>query len=325
MKKILFIWLLLVCNPVYANNLITFIVPYAVGGGTDRQARIVAKEIEKKLSTTVIVENKYGANGLVAINYLLSKPRDGKTILYLDGENLILNQILDSNNNNQLLKLSNLGGIYHDTPVLLTMKPSNLETIKSLKKFEKTFYLASSDKLGRTNVYSTLFCYLLDLNCKVILGYPSGKDLQLALRKKEITGLFSSTDESVNFYNEGLSNAVTIFGNSPSKYFSNTPTIHEIIELTPEDDKILKIIEDISTYGRSIYVPFDTPEDIKSKLKISISNIVNDENFIENASKMNFIISYTDPNVLDKIYKNVIDKMTEKEKIKFRKIVLDLY
>lgn len=49
---------------------LTVIVPYAPGGASDRAARIVAEGIQKRFGTSVIVENRSGAGGRIAAQYV---------------------------------------------------------------------------------------------------------------------------------------------------------------------------------------------------------------------------------------------------------------
>lgn len=57
------------------------IIPFPPGGGSDGAARFVADQLPQYLSQPVIVENKPGASGLIAINTVKSAPADGHTIL----------------------------------------------------------------------------------------------------------------------------------------------------------------------------------------------------------------------------------------------------
>ncbi|MCZ2105200.1 MAG: tripartite tricarboxylate transporter substrate-binding protein [Comamonadaceae bacterium] len=52
------------------GNLLRVVVPYAPGGSSDRAARIVAEKLGPRLGRTVVVENKPGAGGRVALQQL---------------------------------------------------------------------------------------------------------------------------------------------------------------------------------------------------------------------------------------------------------------
>ena len=61
---------------------IRIIVPTAPSGGNDVMARIVALKIGERMKRTVIVENKAGANGAIASEYVAKAASDGYTILF---------------------------------------------------------------------------------------------------------------------------------------------------------------------------------------------------------------------------------------------------
>jgi tripartite-type tricarboxylate transporter receptor subunit TctC len=56
-------------------------VPYAPGGATDIVARIVGEQMRQALGQSFVVENKPGANGIVAINEMLGARPDGYTLM----------------------------------------------------------------------------------------------------------------------------------------------------------------------------------------------------------------------------------------------------
>jgi tripartite-type tricarboxylate transporter receptor subunit TctC len=63
----------------YPNGTIKILVGFPPGGTTDIIARDVGQELEKAWHTTVIVENRAGANGALAAAQLAKAPPDGQT------------------------------------------------------------------------------------------------------------------------------------------------------------------------------------------------------------------------------------------------------
>lgn len=59
---------------------ITMVIPYTPGGATDRTFRALAQAASKHFPHSVVVENKPGGSGAVAISNMLSKPADGYTV-----------------------------------------------------------------------------------------------------------------------------------------------------------------------------------------------------------------------------------------------------
>jgi tripartite-type tricarboxylate transporter receptor subunit TctC len=58
-----------------------FIVPFPAGGATDVAARVVANFVSARLGQQIVVENRSGANGNIAIEYAAKSAPDGYTVL----------------------------------------------------------------------------------------------------------------------------------------------------------------------------------------------------------------------------------------------------
>lgn len=65
----------------YPARPVTLLVPFAASGGTDIAARRLAEALAQDLGQSVIVDNRPGANGIVAGQALLAAPPDGHTLL----------------------------------------------------------------------------------------------------------------------------------------------------------------------------------------------------------------------------------------------------
>ena len=81
----------------YPSKSIRFIVPYSAGGLPDTVARIYAQRLGDRLGQGVIVDNRPGANGVVAAQVLASSPPDGYTFLVTDGSMFSINPALYKN------------------------------------------------------------------------------------------------------------------------------------------------------------------------------------------------------------------------------------
>ena len=59
---------------------ITLVIPYTAGGATDRTFRALAQSAKKYFPHSIVVENKPGGSGAVAISSMLGKEADGYTV-----------------------------------------------------------------------------------------------------------------------------------------------------------------------------------------------------------------------------------------------------
>lgn len=78
----------------YPSRPLRWICPFAVGGGSDILARLLAHEIEKDLGQPVILENKPGGNTIIAVQALLQAPADGYTLMSVGVDTLVTNPLI---------------------------------------------------------------------------------------------------------------------------------------------------------------------------------------------------------------------------------------
>jgi len=66
----------------WPTRTVTVVVPFAAGGFTDILARLVSKYMSEKFGQAVIVENRAGAAGAIAANYVAAAAPDGYTLFF---------------------------------------------------------------------------------------------------------------------------------------------------------------------------------------------------------------------------------------------------
>jgi len=102
-----------------AGKPINLVVPFPAGGGTDFIGRLLAAELGKILQTTVVVENKGGANSNIGTSYVTQAKPDGYTLL-LSGVGMATNQSLYSRLPYRLDQLEQIAILAYGVDVLVT-------------------------------------------------------------------------------------------------------------------------------------------------------------------------------------------------------------
>lgn len=83
-------------QPVHPEKTVRLIAGTAPGGITDTLARLSADGLSARLGRIVVVENKAGATGNLAIEYVAKSPPDGATLLLVAGGNVVITPFLYS-------------------------------------------------------------------------------------------------------------------------------------------------------------------------------------------------------------------------------------
>ena len=112
---------------------IKLVIPFAAGGTTDILGRLLAQQLTKDLGQNVIVENKGGAGGNIAAEYVAQSPADGYTIMLASGSMLTVNpnlyKKLPVNYSKDFVNITNVAS----GPMLLSV--SSKLPVKNLNEF----------------------------------------------------------------------------------------------------------------------------------------------------------------------------------------------
>src|SRR5262252_3833843 len=120
-------------QPGQSDRTIRLVAGTAPGGITDTLARLSADGLSAKLGRIVVVENKAGATGNLAIEHVAKSPPDGHTLLLVAGGNVVITPFLYASLPfdpiNDIVAVFNIAG----APQLLVV-PASLP-VKNLAEF----------------------------------------------------------------------------------------------------------------------------------------------------------------------------------------------
>lgn len=78
----------------WPNRPIRMIIPQPAGGTMDTNARALSEPLARELGQNIVIDNRSGANGIIAGEMLAKAPPDGYTLLYTSSS-LIYNQVIN--------------------------------------------------------------------------------------------------------------------------------------------------------------------------------------------------------------------------------------
>jgi tripartite-type tricarboxylate transporter receptor subunit TctC len=85
-----------VAQQAYPSRVIRMIVPFGAGGPADIVARSIAEKMTESMKQPVVIENRPGADTLIAMELVAKAPADGYTLVYAIGSALTMNPTLYS-------------------------------------------------------------------------------------------------------------------------------------------------------------------------------------------------------------------------------------
>ncbi len=112
---------------------VTIVTAFAPGSGPDAVLRLVAEKLGKTWNQRVLVENKPGGGGFIAIETVRRAPADGYTLLQLDSEHLAALPYLYKSKGFETLKVFEPVASLFRTPFLVAVPAdSKIKTVGEL-------------------------------------------------------------------------------------------------------------------------------------------------------------------------------------------------
>lgn len=114
----------------YPDKPIKMVVPFPAGGGTDNVTRMISNAVNVKYGWTIVVENKPGAGGNLALETVAKSKPDGYTLVMAQTDNVVLNPLLYKKLNYDPVKdLEPMGMVAKGAQVLVVRADSPYKTL----------------------------------------------------------------------------------------------------------------------------------------------------------------------------------------------------
>jgi tripartite-type tricarboxylate transporter receptor subunit TctC len=213
----------------YPTRPIRVIVGFAAGGGNDLFARLVGQKLSDNIGQPVIIENKAGAGGRIAVEFVKNQPADGYTVMVAaSGQMAIAAAIypkLAYHPTRDFMPLTMIASF----PLILA-GPANdtIKTVKDLVAYgkanpDKSNYATSSPAFTIT---TELFKLKTGMPA-VAVPYKSSNEMMLSVAGG--TSLFSIADgpPTMPLVQGGKIRALAVTGAERSSELPNVPSMAE--------------------------------------------------------------------------------------------------
>jgi tripartite-type tricarboxylate transporter receptor subunit TctC len=213
----------------FPNKPIHFVVGFAAGGPSDIISRIIGAKMGDELGQQVVVENRTGAGGTVATDYVARSEPDGYTMLNTttaNPSNESLSKTLQARFGKDLAAVATLA----DTANILVVHPSlgvkTLPEFIALAKKEKDLLYATAGVGSATHLTSELFNTMAGVKTMPV-HYRGGGDALKDLLSGQVKMMFSSIAPVIGYVQTGKLIGIATTGAKRDPAFPNLPTVAE--------------------------------------------------------------------------------------------------
>jgi tripartite-type tricarboxylate transporter receptor subunit TctC len=173
----------------YRGRTINLDIGASVGGGYDIHGRLLARHIGKHIpgNPTVIPRNVEGAGGVRLPNVLYnSAPRDG-TVIGIVFRSVPFDPLLGNKAAQfDATQFNWIGSTSNEVPVCVAWHTSGISSIEDLRN--KELVVGSTGNNADTSIFAKVINGVLGTRMKIVIGYPGGNEISLALERGELGG-----------------------------------------------------------------------------------------------------------------------------------------
>jgi 2-methylaconitate cis-trans-isomerase PrpF/tripartite-type tricarboxylate transporter receptor subunit TctC len=257
----------------FPHKAITLIVPTRAGGGNDMMARIIAAKLGPMLGREVLVDNRAGANGAIASEYVAHAEPDGHTILFGYVGTHAMNPALQKVGYDPIADFAPIG-LVGSSPTLMVGHPDKATPdvgtlIAILKDSPRRFGYASAGDGTPPHFAAELFQLSTD-TAMASATYDGAAPAIADVIAGRVQIMFPSLFTAHPFIQAGQLRAMAVTGPKRLTGLPEVPTLAEIG---------VTGVDVAQWYG--LFAPADTPEGILGKLNRLLNQVLADPEVIE--------------------------------------------
>jgi tripartite-type tricarboxylate transporter receptor subunit TctC len=294
----------------YKGKQIDFIIGYTPGGGYDTYARLVARHIGQFIpgNPSIVARNMPGGGSRVAAGYMFRiAPKDG-TVLATADQSLALQQAVgDKTIQFDTTKFNYIGNPSAENNTTAVWATSGITSIEDATKKEVPMGATGG---STSSQYPKVMNALLGTKFKIILGYPGGNDINLAMEKGEVAGRGSNSWASwkatrPDWLANKKINILVQIGLTKAHDLPNVPLLIDLAK-NDADRAVLRLLSAPATIGRPIFTTPDVPAERVKALREAFEKTMKDPAFLEDAGRAKLDLDPVSGEELQKIVTEIM-------------------
>ena len=280
----------------YKGKTIEYVIPYGVGGGTDRLSRTMIPYLEKRLGANIVPSNKSGAGGLIGLNYLWNSKQNGLVMGTVMYDAAVWGTFVKSKSVKfDIDKLNLIASIEKQALIILAGKTSAYKTFGDLVNTTKPALMGLPGKMSTMHVMVALATDVWDFPVKFVSGYKGAAAFMKAAEGGEVDIVCGSEISSKPRLQAGTVVPIAYLTKQRGTVF---PDIPAIMETPVKNQAALGRFEAamwIYRHGRSLGMPPGVPADRVEFVREALQDTLKDPGLLADAKKFGITFVYTSP------------------------------
>ena len=214
----------------YPNKPLTIVVGFEPGGGTDTTARILQGPLGEQIGQQVVVENRAGAGGNIAVDYVAKQAPDGYIIVLANVGALAVNPHILKTPYDPLKDVLPISMAAEFANVLVVQPSLGVNSVADFVKLARskpgTITYASSGIGGAGHLAGELLRSMAKIDI-VHVPYKGGGPAMQGFLGSQVDSFFATPISSISQIRSGKAKAVATTGSKRAALMPDVPTVAE--------------------------------------------------------------------------------------------------
>ena len=310
LKSVLAIFFLGICPAqafaqIYPTKPIRLIVPFEAGGTSDTTARSMALKLEKVLNTSMIVENRVGANGAIGAISVKNAAPDGYVLLHTTPAfliNTVANKSIGYDVFKDFTPITIMGtGTGYVMVINPALKANTLNEFIAYAKEKKNGVNFSSPGVGNAlHVASEIFANRVGIQT-LHIPFKGTPGALAAVVAGDVDFMIMPPTIAHSYVSSGRVKAIAFSGQNRSPDFPTVPTFRE------------SGLNDLIIAGTWLgwFAPANTPKEVRYKIQTTMRQILQEPDMKALMQKDGFEIDGRSPEEFDLFLKSEYKRLNE--------------
>jgi tripartite-type tricarboxylate transporter receptor subunit TctC len=291
----------------YKNRQVKLLIGFGAGGGYDLFARLISRTMGSHFpggTAQVVPQNMPGAGSLTAANHIAQvAPRDGSTIASVASGMPAAPLLNPEQAKFDSRKLTWLGSASSEVYIDIVWHTSPVQTIEQLHDHE--LIIGGTGPGAATDDYPAIDREVLGLKFKLIPGYKSTKDVELAMERGEVQALAGTTWNTTkarlgDWLKTKQISVMAQYGREKHPDLPNVPLMIDYAR-TDADRQALNMVFSRQDMGRPYVAPPELPAERVKTLRAAFDATMKDPVFLADAQKADLDVSPIDGPAVEKL------------------------
>ena len=248
----------------YPSQNITIVLPFGPGSGTDIVTRTIAQKLGESLGKAVVVENRPGANGSIAADYVARAKPDGYTLLMGTNSTHGANPaLLKEMRYDPIKSFEHVNRVAVFTSILVVNPKFPIYTMRDLITYGKTREITLATGNASGVVQSETLARQVGWKNLLRVPFKSNPPAMTEVIAGRINVMFSDVASAQAQLKAGNLRALAVTSGTRSTLLPDLPTIME--SGVPDYD--------LSGWN-ALFAPAGTPRDIVDRLNAEVTKVV---------------------------------------------------